>query len=118
MNPNTGGVTISEFKNLADLLSIGRIKRRDFLVRTAALGMASAILAELWESDASAKNWTLQLRRDVEFHNGKAMFAADVVYSINHHRGENTKSPAKSILAPIKTIKPDGKHAVVFELES
>lgn len=73
-------------------------------------------LAESWETkDASA--WTVKLRRGVEFHNGKPLEAADVVYSINLHRG-NTKSGAKTIFEAIKEIKVDNKNQITFELDS
>lgn len=73
-------------------------------------------LAESWEATPDAKQWVFELRKGVEFHNGKTMDAADVVYSINHHRGENTKSAAKGIVEPIADIKADGKGTVVFTL--
>jgi peptide/nickel transport system substrate-binding protein len=74
-------------------------------------------LAASWEPTADASNWRFKLRRGVEFHNAKSLEADDVVYSINHHRGKDSKSPAKSLVAPIKDIKPDGKHTVVFTLK-
>ena len=36
--------------------------------------------------------------------------------SINHHRGEDTKSAAKGIISPIQDVKADGKNAVVITL--
>jgi peptide/nickel transport system substrate-binding protein len=74
-------------------------------------------LAESWEATPDAKQWIFKLRRGVEFHNGKTMDADDVVYSINHHRGENTKSAAKGIVDPIADIKKDDKYTVVFTLK-
>lgn len=74
-------------------------------------------LAVSWESSPDAAAWTFELRKGVEFHNGKSFEAADVIESINHHRKEGTKSAAKSIVAPIKEIKADGKHRVTFILE-
>ena len=46
-------------------------------------------LAESWDSTPDAKVWTFKLRKGVEFHNGKTMTAEDVIFSINHHLGEN-----------------------------
>ncbi len=74
-------------------------------------------LAASWESSPDAAQWTFKLRKGIEFHNGKTMTAEDVVYSINHHRKKDTKSAAKGIVEPIKDIKADGKHTVVFTLE-
>jgi len=75
-------------------------------------------LAESWEPVGGPGRWLFRLRQDVEFHNGKPLEAADVVYSINHHRGEGTKSAAKSMLEPVTEVNADGKHAVIFTLAS
>ncbi len=74
-------------------------------------------LAESWESTPDAVTWTFKLRKGVEFHNGKTMDAEDVIASFNHHRGKDSKSAAKGVVDPIKDIKADGKHIVVFTLE-
>ena len=73
-------------------------------------------LAESWESSPDAKKWVFNLRRGVEFHDGKTLEAEDVVYSLNHHRGEDSKSAAKAYLEAITSIKADGKYQVVIEL--
>ena len=52
------------------------------------------------------------------YHNGREVTAEDVIASINHHRGEDSKSAAKPILAPITGMKADGKHILVFSLAS
>ncbi len=73
-------------------------------------------LAESWEASADAATWTFKLRKGVEFHNGKTLDASDVVASINHHRGEDTKSAAKGIIAAVEDVQADGKDTVVFKL--
>jgi peptide/nickel transport system substrate-binding protein len=90
---------------------------RNCLVEVDYKGNPSPELAESWESAPDATKWTFKLRRDIEFHNGKTLEAADVVFSINHHRGKDSKSAAKSVVDPIKDIKADGKHTVVFSLK-
>lgn len=75
-------------------------------------------LAESWEASGEVDRWVFNLKKGVEFHNGKTLEAEDVVASINHHRGKDTKSAAKSILEIIKDIKTDGKDKVVFELNA
>lgn len=75
-------------------------------------------LAEEWESSPDAKKWIFKLRKGVEFHNGKTFDAEDVIYSINHHRGEESKSAAKAYLESVQSITADGKHTVVFELSA
>lgn len=74
-------------------------------------------LAESIEPSADARTWTFKLRRGVTFSNGKTLTAADVIASYNHHRGEDSKSAAKSILDAITDIRADGDHVVVFELK-
>jgi len=76
-----------------------------------------AELAESWEASPKADVWTFKLRRGIEFHNGKTLDAADVVASINHHRGEDSKSAAKGIVDPIAEVRADGKETVVFTLQ-
>jgi peptide/nickel transport system substrate-binding protein len=73
-------------------------------------------LAESWESSPDAKKWIVKIRKGVEFHNGKTLDADDVIFSINHHRGEDSKSGAKAIIEPIKEIKKDDKYTVIFTL--
>ena len=174
---------MSKLKELEQLLSHGKITRREFLVRASALGLAVAVspallparakaatpkkggrlrlglsggsttdsldpatipdavpqsvnwslrnnlveisadgkpvpeLAKSWESTPDASQWTFKLRKGVEFHNGKTLDAQDVVESINHHRGKDSKSAAKGIVDPIKEIKADGKDTVTFVLD-
>ncbi len=73
-------------------------------------------LAESFEATPDAKVWTFKLRKGVEFHNGKTMDADDVIASINHHRGEESKSAAKAILTPIAELKADGKDTIVVTM--
>ena len=71
-------------------------------------------LAESWDIENGAKTWVFNLRQGVEFHNGKTMESEDVIASFEHHMGE-TKSPAKSLLEQVDSMRADGKHKVVFE---
>jgi peptide/nickel transport system substrate-binding protein len=74
-------------------------------------------LAESWEASDDAVQWVFKIRPGVEFHNGKTVDADDVVASVNHHRGEDSKSAAKPLLVQLKDIKADGKDTVVVELD-
>ncbi|MCH8998289.1 MAG: twin-arginine translocation signal domain-containing protein [Proteobacteria bacterium] len=80
-------------------------------------GKLTPELAESWEASADAATWRFKIRKGVEFHNGKTLDAEDVVASINHHRGEDTKSAAKPLVKPITDIKAEGKDTVVITLE-
>ena len=90
----------------------------DYLTEVNAAGKLVPELAESWSASDDAAAWTFKLRQGVEFHNGKTMDANDVIASINHHRGEKSKSAAKGLVDPIKEIKADGKNTVVFTLEN
>ena len=74
-------------------------------------------LAESWECTPDAKKWIFKVRRGVEFHNGKTLDAQDVVFSINHHRGEDSKSAAKPFVGQIEEIKAEDKYTVVCTLK-
>jgi peptide/nickel transport system substrate-binding protein len=73
-------------------------------------------LAESWDSSPDAKVWKFNLRKGVEFHNGKTMTAEDVIFTMNHHRGEKSTSGAKPYFKSVVNIKADGKYGVIFEL--
>ena len=73
-------------------------------------------LAEGWDVSDDASIWRFNLRKGVTFHNGKSLTADDVIASMNHHRGEKSKSAAKGLLTEIKSLKKDGDLTVVFEL--
>ncbi|ESY64902.1 peptide ABC transporter substrate-binding protein [Mesorhizobium sp. LNHC252B00] len=86
------------------------------LVEIGSDGVLKPELAESFEAAPDAKTWTFKLRSGVTFSNGKTLTADDVVASINHHRGPNSKSSAKPIVAGIADIKSDGPNTVVIEL--
>lgn len=88
----------------------------NFLTEIGSNGELQPELAESWEASANAETWTFALKQGIEFSNGKEMTADDVVASFNHHRGEDSNSAAKPIVAPITDIKSDGKYTVVFTL--
>ncbi|MCR9222218.1 MAG: ABC transporter substrate-binding protein [Alphaproteobacteria bacterium] len=79
-------------------------------------GAVQPKLAESWESSADATRWTFDLRRGVSFHDGRAVTADDVIASLNHHRGEETESSAKPIMASVEDIRKDGDHRVIVTL--
>ena len=90
---------------------------RNPLVEIDHFGNAVPELAESWEAKPGAKTWVFNLRKGVEFHNGKTMDADDVIFSINRHKDPKLASLMKSLVQPIKEIKKDGPNRVIFELE-
>lgn len=81
-------------------------------------GNAVPELAEAIEPSPDAKAWVFRLRKGIKFGNGKTLTPEDVIASYNHHRGEGTKSGAKSLLDQIVDIRSDGPDTVIFELQS
>jgi len=74
-------------------------------------------LATEWEAiGGDAARWRFALAEDATFHDGRKVTSADVIASINYHRGEGSTSAAKALLSDIVEIRADGDHAVVFEL--
>jgi len=69
-------------------------------------------LAESWEASSDAKTWTFKIRK-AEFHNGNPVTAKDVIASLNYHRGDDSKSGAKSIVDTIEELKEDGGNVLV-----
>ena len=75
-------------------------------------------LAKSWEASDDAATWTFELEEGVEFHNGKAFGAEDVVATLNYHRNPDTGSAVASLLAPVEEVKADGKSRVTIKLKS
>lgn len=88
-----------------------------YLTEVAPDGGVVGDLAEGWEASADAATWTFKLKK-ATFHDGKPITAKDVLASINHHRGKDSKSAAKPIVAPIKEIAAIGDNAVRFTLDA
>ena len=74
-------------------------------------------LAVEWEGTKEYTEWTFKLRKGVEFHNGKTLTSKDIIYSLNEHIKEGSRSPAKTLLAPIVDMKTDGDNVVKITLK-
>lgn len=72
-------------------------------------------LAETIEHD-KAKVWTFKLRKGVTFHDGKALTAQDVVYSLNRHKDKAVGSRANALAAQMEEIKVTGPDEVRITL--
>lgn len=73
-------------------------------------------LAESWEPSEGGKRWTFTLRKGVTFHNGKEFTASDMVYSLNRHRGPDTKSSAAALMKSVQDIAADGPYQLTVTL--
>ena len=90
---------------------------KDSLAQFSSTNEVAPGLAEAWESSKDAKRWVFRLRKGITFHSGKALTAQDVIASINHHRGENSKSSFVDVVKPIEKIEADGERNIVFTLK-
>jgi peptide/nickel transport system substrate-binding protein len=62
-------------------------------------GRPELVLAESIEPNADATEWTIRVKPDIKFHNGKTLSADDVLFSLR--RIETNKFPGLSTLGPI-----------------
>ena len=90
---------------------------RNYLTEIRPDGSVGPDAATSWSASPDASEWRFELSRDMTFHSGKAFTAADAVASLNHHRGEDTTSAAKALLANVTDIKADGEHAIVITMD-
>ena len=65
-----------------------------------------------------AKTWVFTLRKGVNFHDGKPLTPADVVYSISRHKDAATASKAKVLADQIESVKASGPNEVTVVLSS
>lgn len=79
-------------------------------------GSVEGDLSSGWQASNGAKTWKFDVRQGVEFHNGKTLDSTDIVDSIRHHMGPDTKSGGSGVVSGIASIKEDGKYGVVVEL--
>lgn len=88
----------------------------DTLTEVSADGSLKGELAESWDASADARTWTVNLRKGVTFHNGKAFGADDVIESLKMHTAEGAKSAAKPIVSAITGMTKTDEHQVKFTL--
>ena len=109
LDPATNGDTF--------MINMNQGAVRNALIEVNHKGQAIPELAESLEPSADAKRWVVRLRRGVEFHSGKSLDADDVIASIEHHRGKDSTSAAKSVAESMGKMKKDGSQTVIFELD-
>ena len=74
-------------------------------------------IAHAWEVDESRTRWTFFLRKEVLFHNGKIMTAADVVYSLERLIHSSRRTLYSFIFKQIKAVRAMNSTTVSIELE-
>lgn len=82
------------------------------LVAISADGKPEPQLATSWTTSPDGLTWTFQLRKGVQFSDGKPMTAEDVAFSIEQTR---TGPYFASLYEPIKQVRPTSASTVVIE---
>ncbi len=75
-------------------------------------------VATEWSASPDATEWTFKLDKRATFHTGKKVTAADVIATMNHHRGDDSKSAAKALLSSVVEVVDNGDHSITFKLSS
>lgn len=73
-----------------------------------------ALAEDIQSSDQTL--WTIKLRKDVQFHDGKTLTAADVVYSLARHKDPATGSKIKPVAEQFAAVKASGPNEVQLRL--
>ena len=73
-------------------------------------------IAQAFTAEEGATKWVFTIRKGVKFKNGNELTPADVVASLNAHRGEESKSGSKAALEQVADMAVDGDN-VVFTLK-
>jgi peptide/nickel transport system substrate-binding protein len=101
-------------------LSTDYVRCCSFYNRLTFIDQSGAPQMELAESIESkdAQNWTVKLKKDVSFHNGKELTADDVIFSLKRHLDPATGSKVAKIAAQMSAFKAVDKTTVEITLAS
>ena len=89
---------------------------RSYLTEITAENSLGPDMANAWSASADASSWTFELNKEATFHDGRPFTSKDAIASLNHHRGENSKSAAAPLLADVTNVTADGDHIITIEL--
>ncbi len=89
---------------------------RSFLTLIEPDGSLGPDVATEWSASPDATEWTFKINDRATFHSGPKVTANDVIASMNHHRGDDTTSAAKALLADVVDIVDNGDNSVTFKL--
>lgn len=79
-------------------------------------GSVNPGLAESWDISADGLTYTFNLRSGVTFHDGTALDAGDVVFSLDRARSEDSTNAQKALFAGIESVEAEGDTTVKVTL--
>lgn len=86
------------------------------LTRFAEDGSIRPALAKAWEVSRGGTRYTFHLHDQVRFHDGTAVTAEVVAFSLNRARSDTSTNPQKDLLRGIKSIATPDASRVVIDL--
>ncbi|MER9202339.1 ABC transporter substrate-binding protein [Mesorhizobium sp. M0933] len=75
-------------------------------------------LAESWEPNQDATQWTFKIRQGVQFHSGKKLTSEDVVETFKDQIRADSTATQRAVLADVVELKTDGPQTVIIKLKS
>ncbi|MBR9827539.1 MAG: ABC transporter substrate-binding protein [Oceanospirillales bacterium] len=88
------------------------------MIRQGQDGQPSPELATEWSPSADAKTWTFQLRKNVKFHDGSDLTAADIKYTLERINDPKIASPVAAVLGIIEQVKVLDDYRFEIKLSS
>jgi peptide/nickel transport system substrate-binding protein len=88
------------------------------LTRYNADGSIAPGLAESWDVSDDGRTYTFHLREGVSFHDGTAMDAEDVVFSLDRARAEDSTNAQKALFAGIESVEAVDPQTVKITLSA
>ena len=88
----------------------------DTLVMFDNQGRIVPALATRWTTSTDGRTWTFTLRSGVRFHNGRALTADDVAFSLNRIKDPETKSPRANDFSVVQSVTATNATTVTMRL--
>ena len=72
---------------------------------------------ETWEANDDLSVYTMTVRQGMQFHDGEAVEAEDIKYSLERMLSTESSAPVKSTLAYVESIEAPDTYTLVFNLK-
>ena len=86
------------------------------LTRIAEDGTVVAALARSWDVSADGLGYRFHLRPGVRFHDGSALTAADVRFTLDRARAEDSRNPLRDLLQAVANVRVEDELTVDHDL--